>query len=277
MQVIIPMAGSGQRFVDQGYSNPKPLIEVNGKKILDYIVDSYSKDDEYLFICNDEHLENTDLRKVVDSYNLNSRLVSIPRHKLGPVYTVLQVEELIQKDSEVIVSYCDNPFIWHRRDFESHIKSHNLDGCIISHSGFHPHTLNKTKMAFLKVKNNLVCEVKEKESYTNNPMSEHASTGAYYFKKGTYVRDFFNKCIEENLTYNNEYYVTLTYNLMIKEGLRIGYYDTPFATVMGTPEEVSNMVSWHNIINKGQVKTESDLIKCFRYWKEYYRQTELCI
>ena len=58
--------------------------------------------------------------------------------------------------------------------------------------------------------------------------------------------------------------------MLIADGLKVGYYDTPFATVMGTPEEVENFESWANIMNKGQVKSEEDLLNCYRYWKKYH-------
>mgnify|MGYP003646867278 len=76
--------------------------------------------------------------------------------------------------------------------------------------------------------------------------------------------------MDKNIQYNGEYYVTLVYNLLISDGLRVGFYDTPFATVMGTPEEVENIEAWNSIVNKGQVKNEEDLVKCYNYWKDYY-------
>ena len=33
--LLLPIAGNGQRFIDAGYKLPKPLIEINGKTILD--------------------------------------------------------------------------------------------------------------------------------------------------------------------------------------------------------------------------------------------------
>ena len=125
-------------------------------------------------------------------------------------------------------------------------------------------------MAFMKTSGGLVEEIKEKECYTDEPMNEHASTGTYYFKKGSYIKKYFDEAMEKNIQYNGEYYVTLVYNLLIQDGLRVGYYDTPFATVMGTPEEVENIEAWNSIINKGQVKSEQDLISCYRYWKSYH-------
>jgi len=275
MKIIIPMAGSGQRFVDEGYVDPKPLIEVNGKMIIEYILDMFSPTDEYVFVCNDKHLETTNMRDVLINLAPTAKIVSMPPHKLGPVYSVKQVYDHIEDDEEVIVSYCDNPYLWDSKYFMQYIRNNELDGCVISHSGFHPHSLNHTKMAFMKTKAGLVEEIKEKECYTDDPMSEHASTGTYYFKRGRDVKKYFDIAIEEDVSYNGEYYVTLVYNLLIRDGLRIGYYDTPFATVMGTPEEVENFESWVSILTKGQVNSEEDLVKCYRYWKEYHA-SDLC-
>jgi bifunctional N-acetylglucosamine-1-phosphate-uridyltransferase/glucosamine-1-phosphate-acetyltransferase GlmU-like protein len=130
-------------------------------------------------------------------------------------------------------------------------------------------------MAFIKARDGLLTEIKEKECYTDNPMNEHASTGTYYFKKGSYVKKYFDALIDRDINYNGEYYVTLVYNLLVSDGLRVGYYDTPFALVMGTPEEVMNIEAWYNILTRGQVNNESDLLECYRYWVKYY-ENNLC-
>jgi len=270
MKIIVPMAGQGQRFVNAGYSDPKPLISVIDKRVIEHIIDMFSNDDEFVFICNEDHLSVTDMESVLSSLCDNFKIVSMPSHKNGPVFTVKEVYDQIDDDDEVIITYCDNPYLWNRQDFNEHVSTENLDGCILSHSGFHPHTLNNTKMAFMKTEGELVAEIKEKECYTDDPMSEHASTGTYYFKRGSLIKKYFDEAMDKNIQYNGEYYVTLVYNLLIADGLRVGFYDTPFATVMGTPEEVENIEAWNSIVNKGQVKNEEDLVKCYNYWKDYY-------
>lgn len=269
MKIIIPMAGFGQRFVDAGYEDPKPLIKVNNKRIIEYILDIFSDEDEFIFICNENHIQTTDIKKILLSLKPKAKIIEIPNHKKGPVHTVSYCYDLIKDDEEVIVSYCDNPFLHNKNDFFNFLKINNPDGCIFSHSGFHPHSLNSTKMAFMKTNGKLVEEIKEKECYTDNHLNEHASTGTYYFKKGSYIKKYFPLTIEKNINYNGEYYVTLVYNLLIKDNLKIMYYDTPFVTVFGTPEEVRTFEAWNMILHSGQVKTENDLLNSYRYWKMY--------
>ena len=270
MKIVVPMAGLGERFVKKGYQDPKPLFSINGKKIIEYILEMFSSSDEYIFICNEYHLSTTNMKDILEELVPNCTIVGIPQHKKGPVHTVSYIFDQINDDEEIIISYCDNPYIWDRNDFQNHLKNNNLDGCILTHTGFHPHTLNKTKMAFIKENHGLVLEIKEKECYTDNPMDEHASTGVYYFKKGSYVKQYFNDLIKHDINYNGEYYVTLVYNLLIKDELRVGYYDTPYVTVFGTPEEVENFEGWVKILQNGQINNENDLINCYNYWKSYH-------
>ena len=128
-------------------------------------------------------------------------------------------------------------------------------------------------MAYCKVDGDRLIEIKEKEPYTDNPMSEHASTGTYYFKKGSYIKKYFTELIERNITWGGEYYVTLVYNLMVRDGLNVTVYDTDYVTVFGTPEEVENFNAWCTILKGVQTKNEEDLLKCYRYWKGYHEKS----
>ncbi len=273
MKIIIPMAGTGNRFIQAGYSDPKPLIKVNGKRIIEYVLDMFDKEDEIYFICNETHLNETNMSNILNDLRPDAKILQIKNHKKGPIYTILPFMDIVKDDEPVLVCYCDNPFLWNKSDFLTHVKDKNLDGCILTHSGMHPHTLNSTKMAFLKVKNELMLEIKEKECYTENPFEEHASTGAYFFNTGQLMKDCFRNTILKNINYNGEYYVTLAYNFLVNQGCRIGYYDTDHVTVFGTPAELESFEAWKTILFSGQVKNEEDLLKCYRYWKEYHDRT----
>ena len=272
MKVIIPMAGTGTRFVQAGYTDPKPLIKANGKRIINYILDSFDEDDEFVFICNDVHLSTTNMREVLLELCPTAEIVSMPVHKHGPVHTVKAAYEFIKDDEPIIISYCDNPHMWDYDDFKKYVKDEDLDGCILTHTGFHPHTLSNTKMAFLKTKDGLLEEIKEKECYTDDPMGEHASTGLYYFRRGSDVKKYFDQAVAEEVTYNGEYYVTLVYNLLVGDNLRVGYYATPFVTVFGTPEELENFNAWSFVLGGTQVSSSKESTLCYNYWRQYHEK-----
>jgi hypothetical protein len=259
------MAGSGNRFVESGYKDPKPFIKLNNKMIIEYILDMYNKNDDFIFICNDKH----NVKDTINNLYKNAKIITMPSHKLGPVFTVKSCFHLIEDEEEVIINYCDSALIWNYELFKSNMIDNNFDGCILTHTGFHPHTLATTKMAFIKNEYKFVKEIKEKESYTENPINEHASSGVYYFKKGEYIKKYFEMAINKNINYNGEFYITLVYNLLIKDNLKVGFYDTDLVNIFGTPNEIENFLAWMKILEGGQVKNETDLINCYRYWKKY--------
>jgi NDP-sugar pyrophosphorylase family protein len=270
MKIIIPMAGTGERFVRAGYHDPKPLIRVANKPIIEYICSMFDvKNDDFFFICNRSHMEMTDMESILRKIVPNSKIITINNHKLGPIHTVLAAGIEIDDDEEIIISYCDNPYLWNYENFKDFVRNNKSDGCILTHRGFHPHRLSPTLMAFLKEENGIVSEIKEKAAYTNNPMNEHASTGTYYFNKGSYIKKYFKAAIDQNINYNGEFYITLAYNLLIKDGLKVNCYCTDFVSVFGTPEEVENFEAWQTLLNSSQIKNEDDLIKCYQYWKSY--------
>lgn len=275
MKIIVPMAGTGDRFVKGGFTDPKPLIHVNGRRIIDYICNMFDmENDEFVFICNDMHLAETDMRSILEEMVPRCTIVSVPKHKKGPVYTMAGMQDIIDDDEEVIVCYCDNPYLWDYDKFKTWVKDNGSDGCILSHVGFHPHRLSPTLMAYIKEDNLRVSEIKEKECYTDNHLQEHASTGTYYFKKGSYIKKYFQELMDRNINYNGEYYVTLVYNLLIADGLTVHSYLTDYVTVFGTPEEVHNFEAWQTIINSTQVKNVDDLIKSYNYWKSYNEESK---
>jgi len=226
-------------------------------------------DDQFIFICNEAHLADTNMHSVLRKLRPGCTILSIPLHKKGPVYTIQPAFPIIPDDEEVIIAYCDGTVKWDRQDFVQ--KTKGMDGCIVTHTGFHPHTLSSTRMAFIQEKEGRVLEIKEKASYTDNPWSEHASSGIYYFRKGNYLKKYSAIMFERDLSYAGEYYVTLMYNPMIEDGLNIGFYDTEFVAILGTPEDTRNFEAWATLVKNTHINSDADIVKCFRYWQRYWQ------
>ena len=117
MKVIIPMSGMSNRFTDAGYTIPKYLIEVDGKRVIQHIVDLYPKNCEFIFIINDKHKKDTDIVNILDKLVDKKEIVTISRHKKGPVFTVSEFQHLIDDDEQVIINYCDFSMYWDYRHF----------------------------------------------------------------------------------------------------------------------------------------------------------------
>ena len=244
MHIIVPMSGLGQRFLNAGYKEPKPLIEVDGKLIIEHVCDLFPGEEKFTFICNSKHLEETNMAEVLKTIKPSSNIIEIPNHKKGPVYAVSQIEDLIHDEEEVIVNYCDFGTYWDYEDFLRHTRERKADGAIPSYKGFHPHMLGSTNYAFMRENKQWMIEIKEKEPFTNNRMNEYASNGTYYFKKGSHVKKYFSELMKKKISINGEYYVSLVFNLLVEDGLNVSIYNIQHMLQWGTPEDVEEFKTW---------------------------------
>lgn len=238
------MSGVGKRFIDAGYKVPKPLIEVDGKPIIEHVCDLFPGETKFTFICNAQHLAETNMREILTSIKPESQIVEIPNHKKGPVFAVDSINHLIEDEEEVIVNYCDFSTYWDYHDFLEHTRSRNADGAVPAYKGFHPHMLGTTNYAFMLDKDQWMLEIKEKEPFTDNRMQEYASNGTYYFKKGAFVKKYFRQLMDEDINLKGEYYVSLVYNLLVADNLKVSIYEVQHMLQWGTPGDVEEYKTW---------------------------------
>jgi NDP-sugar pyrophosphorylase family protein len=246
MHIIIPMSGIGKRFIDAGYTTPKPLIEVDGMPIIEHVVNMFPGEMKFTFICNSKHLKETNMRAILERIKPTGEIVEIPNHKLGPVYAVAQISDRIDDEEEVMVNYCDFGVSWDYQDFLNHTRERKADGALVGYKGFHPHLLNKTAYAYMKERDadQWMVDIKEKESFTDNRMNEYASNGTHYFRKGSFVKKYFQETMDQGIHYNNEYYVSLVFKLLLADELKISIYGIEHMLQWGTPEDTEEYLQW---------------------------------
>ncbi len=244
MLIIIPMSGIGKRFIEAGYTDPKPLIKVDEKPIIEHVTNLFPGEHNFIFICNQEHLQTTAMYDILQKIAPTGTIVGIPKHKKGPVYAVSQIMDLIDNNEEVIVNYCDFSMAWDYDDFLRTTRARNADGAIPSYRGFHPHMLHDPNYAFIKDEAEWLLEIKEKAPFTDNKMNEYASTGTYYFKRGTLIKKYFSELMDLDVNVNGEYYVSLVYNLLKRDGLNVSVYPIEHMLQWGTPSDLAEYQKW---------------------------------
>lgn len=244
MKIVIPMSGFGERFRRAGYTVPKPLIEVEGKPIIAHVIDLFPGEEDFVFICNQEHLETTAMAEVLSHYCPTGKIIPIAPHKKGPVYAVSQAFDAIDDETPTIVNYCDFTCYWDYSHFKQWVKACKAEGCVPAYRGFHPHSLGSTNYAFMRVDDLWMLEIQEKQPFTDNKMEEFASSGTYYFSSGRHVKRFFTETMERGLQVNGEYYCSVVYNLMVEAGLSVSVYELQHFMQWGTPQDLAEYLRW---------------------------------
>ena len=253
MQIVIPMTGLGSRFKEAGYKSLKPLIMVEGKPIIEHVINLYPNETNFLFIVRDEHVENTPIISTLKKACPNGNVKIIKGHKLGPVYAVSKVYDFILDDQPVILNYCDFFMNWDYSHFKLFVESTKCDGAIPCYTGFHPHLLHEKNLyASCRVNEKMeLLEIKEKFSFENNKLEAYHSGGNYYFKSGKILKKYCDKLIENKESLNQEYYASLVYNNMCKDGLKTLVYDkVDHFCQWGTPFDLEEYNYWSDIFKK---------------------------
>jgi NDP-sugar pyrophosphorylase family protein len=259
VQIVIPMSGFGERFRRAGYTVPKPLIEVDGKPIIGHVIDLFPGEADFLFICNQAHLDNPDYRmaQILQELCPFGRIVGIPPHKLGPIHAVRQVEHLLDPGRPVVVNYCDFTCYWDWNHFKSFVTDSTCAGAIPAYKGFHPHTLGTTNYAYIKEQvdqtgagNGWIADIQEKQPYTENRMEEFASSGTYYFASAKIMSDAFKQTMEQNLNVGGEFYVSLAYKPMLAAGEKVAVYPLQHFMQWGTPDDLAEYKSWSDTFKR---------------------------
>ena len=226
--LLVPIAGKGQRFIDSGHNMPKPLIMVDNKQIIDWSFLSIDpKEYQITFVVRQDHIDNFGIDSIlIQKFGDSINIIATPTITRGTVESCLLAEKYIDNDNPLVIYTLDVHFQpkFYVKDIDK-----SIDGMILTFKD------NSTSYSYVQLdENQRVIKTAEK-----NVISENAAVGIYYFSKGsTFVRHGKNM-IENNLHLtNNEFYVCPIYNLMIEEGSYIVNKSVDKMYLMGTPEEL---------------------------------------
>lgn len=251
MQIVVPMSGFGERFRRAGYAVPKPLIQINGKPIVAHVIDMFPGETDFIFICNQEHLneQSYQMEAILKEYCPSGRIFGIPPHKLGPINAVRQVEHLLDQTKPVVVNYCDFACYWDWHHFKRYVEDTACAGAIPAYKGFHPHSLGSTNYAYMRETDGWLLDIQEKQPYTNNRMEEYASSGTYYFASAQIMGEAFRKVVEQDLNIGGEYYVSLAYKHLLASKQSVAVYALQHFMQWGTPEDVAEYNMWSKVFH----------------------------
>ena len=119
MKILIPMAGRGKRLEQAGYTFPKPLIEVDGKPMIQTVVENLNIDAKHIFIVQKEHYEKFALKELLELITPNCKIIQVSEITEGAACTALLSKEFINNDEELIIANSDQWINWDNQHFLS--------------------------------------------------------------------------------------------------------------------------------------------------------------
>ena len=228
LNVLIPMAGAGSRFAEAGYTFPKPLIDVNGKPMIQTVVENLGLDANYHFVVQREHREKYNLDSMLNLIAPDCKVIEVDGITEGAACTALLAKEFINNDNPLFFANSDQFVEWDVMEFMYAMNEKQADGGIVTFEATHP------KWSYAKTnENGVVTEVAEK-----NPISNLATVGYYYWKHGSDFVNYAEEMISQDIRVNNEFYVCPVYNQAIKGGLKVYTHNASKMWGLGTPEDL---------------------------------------
>ena len=228
LNILIPMAGAGKRFEQAGYTFPKPLIDVNGRPMIQVVVDNLNIKANYIYVVQKEHREKYNLDTLLNLITPKCKIVEVESLTEGAACTALLAKEYINNNRPLLFANSDQFVEWDSTEFLYKMNETDADGGIVTFKATHP------KWSFAKLNDKgLVTEVAEK-----NPISDIATVGYYYWKKGSDFVKYAEDMIEKDIRVNNEFYVCPVFNQAIEDNKEIRTFNINKMWGLGTPEDL---------------------------------------
>jgi dTDP-glucose pyrophosphorylase len=232
LNIVIPMAGLGSRFKNAGVQEPKPLIMVDKKHLIEHAVDSLNIVGQYIFITrkyeNPEH--NNRLSSILKKLKPDCIEICLDNDQYGAADAALYAKEYIDNNDELIITNCDQLLRWDSDKFLELSRSAYCDGSVAIFKS------NDIKNSFAVIDNNRIVNIEEKKV-----ISEDALVGIHYWRRGSdFIRSAKKLISEYRLKGFSECYISSTYNYLIEEGLNILPFKMPRNGYisLGTPQDL---------------------------------------
>jgi NDP-sugar pyrophosphorylase family protein len=218
MKILMPMAGKSLFFGDEKFPFPKPIIEICGKPMVQYVIDNFKSIDEpqeFIFIlssaeCNKYHLDKI-LKLLTDGKCKN---IKIEKPTKGAACSTLLAIDHIDNDDELVISNCDQVMDIVLKDVVSNFRKTKCDAGVVSFNSVHP------RWSFVRLdEHGLVVETAEKR-----PISKSAIAGFYYFKKGSCFVKAAMDSIRKDSSVEGSFFIAPVLNELILNQMKIGTY-----------------------------------------------------
>ncbi|WP_145508357.1 glycosyltransferase family 2 protein [Yersinia alsatica] len=218
LNIVVPMAGRGSRFAKEGYSDPKPMIKLHDKRMIQVVINNLTPliPHRFIFICQRQHVIDYSLDLYLKNWAPNCEIVCIDGITEGAACTVMCAHELINNDQPLMIANADQWVDININDYLNYIDDNGLDGLIMTMKA------NDPKWSYAELnESGLVTRVVEKEV-----VSDEATVGIYNYKKGSDFCKNVAKMIANDFRSNGEFYVAPVYTLMFRnDRSKIGVYN----------------------------------------------------
>ena len=256
--IIMPLAGLGQRFYEEGYHRPKPLIKAKGKPMFQVAIDDLPDASIYVFVLRKNMKNIDDLVKAIRSSYPNSIIKLLPRETNGQAISCLEGVKSLEKkypnfNGPITFASCDTGFVYKNFKFNKWLLEKKTD-ILVWGAKSHPTAILFPNMfGWINSLNKNIKSVHVKTPY-KNPKKDPVITGTFTYKNKDIFKNSVQSLIERNEKTNGEFYLDSAINDAINLGYKCELFLVEKHISWGTPNDLKTFNYWES---------------CFRKWSSH--------
>lgn len=236
---IIPMAGSGTRFANEGYLLPKPLIPVSGKPMIMRVIEGLPRADKWIFIVRPEHVQQFAIDTILKEVVPGAIVLTDPDPK-GQAATCMFALEHVMDEDEIFIAPCDSSQLYNKDRFDALRARTDVDSIVWSFTDDRLLSDKPTAWGWLKTEEDgeTIADVSVKIPVSEDPRHDHAITANFYFKRAKDFKDAYARMIETEHKINGEYYVDAMPIFLRELGKKSVLFDVDLYVSWGKPADL---------------------------------------
>lgn len=273
---LIPMAGVGLRFVEAGYTLPKPLISVSGKPMILNVIRDLPAADKWIFVVRKEHVERFEIDRLLKDA-VSGAIVIVDEQPIGQATTCLLARDHVAGDDQLLIAGCDNGYLFNKAKYEALCADPSVDAVVWTFT--ERDTLRRKPKAWgwhvLETDGLTIQKVQVKIPVSNDPFHDHAAVATFTFKRAV---DFFvaaDIMISRNDKTKNEYYVDSIPNYFKEMGKRSVVFDVDLYVGWGKPDDLHEYEYVEHLVRYGEKEMNEEQKRLLPLWKKYFERMEI--
>lgn len=219
MNILFLLAGDSKSFEEQGYHYPKYLLEIDGKPLVQHVIEhvSVSRPARHIYLVRKEEVERFHFESVLKLLVPDSEVVVAEGLTRGAACTALLAVELIDNDEPLLIINGDQVVDLSLDQALDSFEKAQLDGGIVVFDSVHP------RWSYVRLdERGMVVEAAEKR-----PISRNATAGIYYFAKGCSFVAAAKEMIRKDASVGDSFYVCPAYNELLLSQGKVGVFQIP--------------------------------------------------
>lgn len=248
MKIIIPMAGEGKRFSDQGYQTPKPALPVidrrTGRELPMVVCAALDlpgigqNGNNVLFIDRDFHKQDG-VEAAIQREFPEAHFLTVDHLTEGQACTCLLAKDFWDKEQELLIAGCDNGMVMDEAAFEE--KKKEVDCLVFTYRNHEAVLANPNAYGWMitDTEDNVI-DLSIKKAVSDTPMRDHAVVATFWFRKADIFVQAAEKMVAENDRINGEFYVDEVIRHVLQMGYRAKVFEIQRYLGWGTPRDYEN-------------------------------------